>query len=963
MTNEEKQQPVLEVLHQAAGVHARQRALLFLLRSALWLIVLIPVVMVADVLGHFSGAVRLAGSLAVVGAGLVVVAVAIGMACFARPPLLRVARLLESRNPAIGSRLVNILQLNQDAANNDAAPLTRELARQAVAAAGESLELAALPQLAREPEVPRRIRPALAAAALLALLTFLGGQHVHDQWLRFLDPFGDHPPFSLTRLEILKPAEGDKVLFGASALVEVRASGHQPRELFLTAKSLDGSGVPVLLPLAPRGDGTFAVRLENLRQAVELTVHTADRDTLSHRRQLDLILTPQIGPARVRLIPPAYTGQPARELPYRFTALQALEGTEIEFFISSNRPMGAGSLVLETADGALVPPLALGPATEGPADTATARITAQQSGRLVFNLVDVANNPAAADPAAVLTITKDLPPALAITAPDSDALVVAGLTVPIIVEASDDYGLSSLRLHISVNDKFLPPVGVAFADAVTRRHRLEHLLDLAALGALAGDKVAVFAEVIDTRPDPQITRSDLRRFEVITEEDYNDRLREQADVALLAGKYEALLQRLDEKIQAQRQIEESLAEMLDRVAANPGDPKLLDDFSAAVAEQAELNKGLAQLAERMENFGRENPLYDFENGLQEELAQEAGELRESAAQNQQDLEKALENGPPPPATPGKEVLQDAATAARAQRERLEGSQEQAEKEVLEPLADLAQLHELMKDFKQFGEAAAEQEQLAAQSKAYEDKPQLNAEDRLALRDMGNRQRDLARQLEQLADKLNKDAEAAEEKFPEAAASAKELAAGIQQGSMPGLAREAAQNLLDGKAGDGHAEAQNLHEQMQQLMAEAGQPGQDGTAQGLDRALSARSRMKPGDSLRQMMLSRRFRMPGSNQGGAGTGTGGMMAAGTTEGKMQLLGGESLQDGPIANELGGRGDKDGQGQGGGPAAQLDRADQSEVDAESARRTAAPAASSLLFQYENIADAYFRRLTTKP
>ena len=32
------------------------------------------------------------------------------IAFFVRPPLLRTARLLESRNPALGSKLVNILQ-------------------------------------------------------------------------------------------------------------------------------------------------------------------------------------------------------------------------------------------------------------------------------------------------------------------------------------------------------------------------------------------------------------------------------------------------------------------------------------------------------------------------------------------------------------------------------------------------------------------------------------------------------------------------------------------------------------------------------------------------------------------------------------------------------------------------------------------------------------------------------------
>ena len=71
----------------------------------------------------------------------------------------------------------------------------------------------------------------------------------------------------------------------------------------------------------------------------------------------------------------------------------------------------------------------------------------------------------------------------------------------------------------------------------------------------------------------------------------------------------------------------------------------------------------------------------------------------------------------------------------------------------------------MKDFNRFQELAGEQRELAEQSKAYQDKPQLNAEDRLALRDMGARQRDLAQKLEQLEKKLRHDAEAAQEEFP------------------------------------------------------------------------------------------------------------------------------------------------------------------------------------------------------
>jgi hypothetical protein len=121
-------------------------------------------------------------------------------------------------------------------------------------------------------------------------------------------------------------------------------------------------------------------------------------------------------------------------------------------------------------------------------------------------------------------------------------------------------------------------------------------------------------------------------------------------------------------------------------------------------------------------------------------------------------------------------------------------------------------------------------------------------------------------------------------------------------------------------------------------------------------------MNPGDSFRQMMLSNKFRgLPG--EGGQAAGMGGLMAMGAMDGSPMLLGGESLIDGPIADSIAGRGDGGGQGSPGAPTARIDRPDRSNVSGPSSRRTSTPDSGTLLLQYENIADAYFRRLTTKP
>ncbi len=826
---------------------------------------------------------------------------------------------------------------------------------------GRGIDLPALPRLAKEPRLPRLFRRLSGAFVVLALLTFFGGPHVRQEWLRFLDPYGDHPPFSLTYLEIVSPANGEKVLYDGSQLVEVRASGHQPSDLFITATPVDDPDHKITLPMSVRGDGTFAVRLEHIRNPLEIVAHTMDGGTRSHRRLLELILTPQIGQAVVRITPPEYTGQREREIPYRFTALQVLEGSGVSFRIQSNRPLGNGGIQFETGSGS-PENFVLQPAAEGPADTVHGEIVATKSGRMTFSLVDADGNSAAETPSSSLTVTRDLPPAIAITVPEKDALVVDGLSIPVTVDATDDYGVRSVRVHVGINDKFLPLEPETFDGPDTRRHRTTKTLDLAKLGVRPGDKITLFAEAVDTRPDPQMTRTGIRQMEVITEEDYNNRLREKADVAMIAGKYEELLKRFEEQIAEQKRIEEKLAELRKAISAKPDDKKAMEDFSQAYSEQHELNQRLEQMADDMADFGREKPVYDFEKDLQEKLRKQSEAIRESVAKNRTDNEQALEKGPPPPEPPNTAMMEGMEKAAGDQLERLQGGRDRAKQEIEEPLEELARLHELMKDFNRFQELADEQKDLAAQAKAYQDKPNLDAEDRLALRELGARQRELAPKLDELKKKLRHDADAAEEKLPEAAASARQLADQMENADMPGLARKAAQSMLEGKAGEGGDQAANLRDEMERMFEGAGQEGQQGVAKGLDRALQLNRGMKPGDSLRQMMLSRNFRpLPGEGESGAGQG--GQMASSAMDGTPQLLGGESLLDGPIANSIAGLGDAGGAGIPGSPTARLDPAEPGNADLQSARRTSTPGTTTLLMEYENIADAYFRRLTTKP
>jgi len=943
---------VIQKLRQAGGVYSRHRALRIFLRSLKWVIVAIPLLMLADMLFQFPEWLRLTGLLGVLLAFLTLAIIALVTGFFLRPRLLRVARLLESRNRSLGSKLINFLQLEAETRSENSSDLTRSLASHAVADAEKSLATIDLAPLAREPDLSRQFLRAAIAPVLLILLTLLGGSAVRHEWLRFLDPFGDHPPFSFTRITIEKPVENASVLYGSSTLVEARTTGHLPRELFVTATSDDPSVPPTTLPMISRGDGSFLVPLEKIRTPLELTVHTAKHSSRSHHRKLDVILTPQIGLARIRLTPPTYTGQPPRDLPFRFNGLQVLEGTGITFEIQSNRPLGDGKFSLLTPPES-ISDFPLSPAAEGPAETATGNMIATDSGKLSFTLIDIAGNAAAETPTSSLTVTRDQPPAIAISVPEKDALVVDHLTVPVTVDASDDYGLRSIRLHISINGNFLPVETIDFDQPDQRSHRFTYPLDLAKTGVKSKDEITIFAEAIDTRPDPQISRTDTRKMGAISEEQYNDFLRKESDVAIIAGKYEVLLDRLGNQVEAQRQIEAKRHELAAKAAANPSDESIQKELKATAESQEQINRELDALAAEMETFGREKPVYDFELGLQEKLREQAETLRESTSKNREDDQQASEQ-------PVAEQAQAFAKAAQEHRERLEDRKKEIENEVIEPLADLSKLHELMKNFNLFGQLTEAQKQLAEQTKAYQEKEKLTPDDRLALRSLGARQREQAAQLELLIRKLEHDSANAAELFPKAAASAKQLADHLEQEGLPGLARTAAGEMLAANAATAHPQAQQLYEKMNALFCDACQPGQQGTEDGVDQALKLTRGIKPGNTFQQMMQSLNFR---AAPGGSGSGTGGFMASSMMNGMPQVIGGESMVHGPMSQALAGKGEGAGTGLATGPSAKLDQPSQTGLDRDSARRTSTPGSSSILLEYENIADAYFKRLTTPP
>jgi hypothetical protein len=135
-------------------------------------------------------------------------------------------------------------------------------------------------------------------------------------------------------------------LFGRGLVIRARASGHQPKELLMTAHPAGAPDQAVTLPMFDKGSVGYHQLLDNVREGMIVFVHTRDRVSVSKQCRVGVILTPQLDQARLRIVPPPYTGLAAEERLYDFKPIKALAGSRLEFRLRSNRPLREGLVEL-----------------------------------------------------------------------------------------------------------------------------------------------------------------------------------------------------------------------------------------------------------------------------------------------------------------------------------------------------------------------------------------------------------------------------------------------------------------------------------------------------------------------------------------------------------------------------------------------------------------------------------------
>jgi len=494
--------------------------------------------------------------------------------------------------------------------------------------------------------------------------------------------------------------------------------------------------------------------------------------------------------------------------------------------------------------------------------------------------------------------------------------------------------------------------------------------DLARMGVKPGDVISIFAEALDNAPQAHLARSQTVRLSVISVEDYNNFLREQTDLADTQAKYTALMDDLQELIESQKKLGDS-AQQLETQAAK-ADPKergeLASRLDDLVARQNELNQKLNQYAERLEHFVRENPLYDVERGLQDSLRQQAGQVRQSTAENDAASRSVAKRSSPPNGDRqvSAAMASDLKRASDNQVARLGGARETAAKDVARTLQDMSLMQELQKDFNQFEALHGVQKELAAQAQAYNRAGQLGREDQLALKDLAAAEKKVGEALDQLEPKLREDAKAAGELFPKAARSGRDLADKIAELRFSALARQATGQMLAGNGDRSFRLADRLRDEMEKLFTDA-QAGNCPSCEELDAYLKLQRGLNPGNSFAQMGRSKRSGMnvgrgvgQGMGQGESGD-SGYAMANGS---KVDVMGNEprASRGNATARQSSRRGKGIGAVALDAAASQTDNADVVKNLNPVNRESGAVSSEALIEEYSDLVDHYFKTLTTR-
>jgi hypothetical protein len=687
----------------------------------------------------------------------------------------------------------------------------------------------------------KAIRPAVFAALSLivavGLLAVLLPRLVQTEWLRFADPYGDHPPYSRILFNV---SPGDvKVRYGSGLDVQVTTSDDLVERVELVL--VEGESEEVL-PMFPEAGGAWRATLTRVLEPTKYFVRASG--SRSHRFGIDVITLPSLEEVRFQVTPPAYTRLPTYDGPLPQGGLAGLPGAKVQVKVKSNRPLRSGTLVF--THGKTETKLELTPVSPK-ANTVQGNFEITTAGKFSLRVTDIAGEDSQDQFAGTVTLLNDDRPFVRIRQPAPVSLATPEATLPILMAGEDDYGISQLQLYRSLNESRATPLGVEVPKPAITRFDADEGLPLSAYGLSPGDVIKLFARIEDN--DPALAKgseSPLVEVRIISQEEYEQMLRRKEGLQVLLSKYQ----------QAQRRLETLAAELEEQKKGLQKKSK-----ESASEEQKEelkkLTKRLKREAAEIRSAAKHLLPFDLDENMVEHLEKLAKDLEDEAqALEEQDLEKLTEG--------------DLADLMEQLQKRLAKKQEEQAKEVAEPMEHLERIYPIIEDQSRFVQIYHRQVELAERLASLKGKD--GADDPLLkgrMRDLELEQRQIREDLDTLLVDIQNHAELLpeDERLDDLRATALKFVDDVRASEAEEQMQAAENGLVEFSGDQAAKSAQDAAETLAKFLSQCEQTAGAGQAclkfsPGLQQAL--------GDTIAQLLGEAGLPKPGD---GPGAGSGG------------------------------------------------------------------------------------------
>ena len=717
------------------------------------------------------------------------------MPCWRKVSEGELARMVDQQYPEMHDRVTMTLQLwRQHGLPNSASPELLEAALISSAAATQNVDFTTADNRHRIPQTAKIFGGTLIIGSLVMILFF---NPLSAAMNRLVHPLTHFPVPQNTFLTI-QPGHAD-IAKGGQVSINADIRGEMPDHAML--RIFSGGEIWKSIDLSPVGVSTFSYTIREINESLGYEIEAGD--DLSHRYTISVIDRPRLASMHLTYRYPAYT-----RLAPRTTSeggdIIALKGTRVAFDIEASQALSMAQIDIEGQDSP--EPLRI----SGLQATGAISIKTDQIYHVNLRNQDGRTN---LDPAQYrITVLPDRMPNVLIVSPGKDSNLTENMLVALMIDATDDFGFSSMNLVYQKGADGEVQRKSIQVDKTKTTLATPYVWDVSDVGLFPEEILSYYVELFDndtvSGPKRSVSQTYTLRFPSITEiYDELDRAQDQqvTDIEDILQEQEVAQKKLEDlnrDLEQKSKLEELTGEKQELSWEQKKDleslmgeqEKMADDLmkAAEAMEQAmdqleQQDSGSMELVEKMNQLRQL-----FQEIATPELLEAMKELKQAMSEmDNQMIKESLENY---------EMEQDALM------KRLERS--------LSMLKRMRTEQQMLAAVRKAEDLLERQEELQYATENSKENPTQDTKERLA-----EKQQDLKKATESLEEDLEEVAQAMEDVQNMPSDAIRDVAESMKQQGLPQQMERISQQMKKGQMSQASKGQQQAGQQLSKVSQE------------------------------------------------------------------------------------------------------------------------------------------------